>query len=104
MDRRQMQMKLAIILLAAVTLALFFVSGIVASKYGPTVSARRFERGMAYDATELRRWINEHRGEARGYARLIPLCLWRVSRALVRVTVSSPSFHPIGVAMHLPYC
>jgi hypothetical protein len=68
--------KLAI-LLAAVTIALFFVIPAVAKRYGPRVAERFLERDVSYVKGEFHDWVIGNRALARGYASpvLFPLDL-----------------------------
>jgi hypothetical protein len=53
------------IFLAAITIGLFFVIGMVSARYGAKVGDRFLERGAAYTEADLK---NLASGEARGYA------------------------------------
>lgn len=53
--------------LAAVTIALSFAVGFVASHYGGQVSARFLERG-AYTLADFKGFVTDHPDQARGYA------------------------------------
>jgi hypothetical protein len=54
--------------LAAISIALFFVVGMVANFYGPKVASRFLERGERHTEVELKQFAITSPAEARGYA------------------------------------